>query len=365
MKIGIIGIRGIPNHHGGFEQFTEYLSEYLAKKRHKVYVYNSHKHPYQKPIWKGVNIIHKYDPEFKIGTAGQIIYDLHCIIDSRKRGFDIILQVGYTSSSLWYKLLPKKPIVVTNMDGLEWKRFKYPKIVQRFLKRAEKWAIKSSDYLVSDSIGIQKYIQEKYNKTSTYIAYGASFFKEEDASLLEQYNVKAYDYNLLIARMEPENNIETILDGAVLSSKKQKFLVIGKNSVNNFGKRLTLKYKNNHNIVFLGGIYNKNHLDNLRFFSNLYFHGHSVGGTNPSLIEAMASNALIAAQDNVFNKAILEENGLYFSNKEDIKKIIESTLKKEHLVKLDYNHRKIINQFSKQKINNDYLSLFKMVISLK
>ncbi len=365
MKIGIVGIRGVPNYHGGFEQFTESLSEFLVNEDNEVYVYNSHNHPYQKPIWKGVNIIHKYDPEFKIGTAGQFIYDLNCIIDARKRNFDIILQLGYTSSSLWYKFMPKKPIVITNMDGLEWKRSKYPKIVQKFLKRAEKWAVKSSDYLISDSIGIQKYLQDKYNKTSTYIAYGASLFTNEDKIILDKYKVKAYDYNILIARMEPENNIETILDGVTSSKKRRIFLVVGKNDVNDFGKRLTIKYKNNKNIVFLGGVYNQNHLDNLRYFSNLYFHGHSVGGTNPSLIEAMASNALVVANNNVFNKAILEENGLYFSNKDDVKKILENTSKKDHLLKLEGNHDKILNQFSKQKINKKYLNLFKEVLSEK
>lgn len=365
MKIGIIGIRGVPNYHGGFEQFAEYLSEYFVKQGHAVYVYNSHNHPFQETLWKGVNIIHKHDPEYRIGTVGQFVYDLNCILDSKKRNFDIILQLGYTSSSIWHKLMPKKSVIVTNMDGLEWKRSKYSPSVKRFLKIAERLAVQNSDHLIADSIGIQEHLQEKYNKTSTYIAYGATRFINEDVKILRQYNLEKENYNLLIARMEPENNIEVILDGVAQSANKMKFLVIGKNGVNEFGKRLTLKYRNNTNIIFLGGIYDQNHLNNLRYFSNLYFHGHSVGGTNPSLLEAMASKALILAHDNIFNRAILDQNGIYFFNEDDIQELLETTSKKDHILKIENNYNKINNEFSIEKINRQYLNLFNELLLLK
>ena len=107
MRIGIIGTRGIPNHYGGFEQFAEYLATDLVKKDCEVYVYNSSNHPYQEKTFKGVHIIHCNDPEEKMGTIGQFIYDMNCILDSRKRKLDIILQLGYTSSSIWSFLFPK------------------------------------------------------------------------------------------------------------------------------------------------------------------------------------------------------------------------------------------------------------------
>src|SRR5678815_4853342 len=103
MKIAILGTRGIPNSYGGFEQFAEYLSLGLTNKGHHVTVYNSHNHTYQENSWNGVNIVHCYDPEYLIGTAGQFVYDLNCILDCRKKDFDIILQLGYTSSSVWLK----------------------------------------------------------------------------------------------------------------------------------------------------------------------------------------------------------------------------------------------------------------------
>jgi len=361
LKIAILGTRGVPNYHGGFEQFAEYASVYFVSKGHEVVVYNSSTHPFKKNYFKGVEIVHCLDLEPKIGTAGQFIYDLNCILDARKQNFDIILQLGYTSSSIWSFLFPKKAIVVTNMDGLEWKRSKYSRPVQKFLKFAEKLAVRNSDYLVSDSIGIKKYLKEKYNADSIFIAYGAIIFDTPNDKILEEYNLVKYKYNMLIARIEPENNIETILDGVVLSKCEIPFLVIGKNNSNTFGKYLTQKYKNIKKIRFLGGIYNQYHLNNLRYYSNLYFHGHSVGGTNPSLLEAMASNALIIANDNLFNKSILKDNGLYFKTKADVKEAVDNITKEKNQNKLKINNNKIMNHFNYKKINNKYLSLFNKI----
>lgn len=352
MKIGIIGTRGIPNNHGGFEQFAEYLSRHLSNEGHEVFVYNSHSHPYQKKTWNGVNIIHKKDPEDKIGTVGQFIYDCNCILDSRKRKFDVILQLGYTSSSIWGWLLPGKSIIVTNMDGLEWKRSKYSKPVRYFLKIAEKLAIRSSDYLISDSVGIKSYIKNKYDIDSEFIPYGANIFNIPEKNIISEYGINALEYNMLIARLEPENNIETILDGVAKSGIKIPFLVVGKH-MTNFGEYLKNKYSQNSNIRFLGGIYNQNHLNNLRYYSNLYFHGHSVGGTNPSLLEAMASNALIVAHDNIFNKSILGKDAYYFKNSEDVCNLLGHSKSKNESI-LKNNTTKVTELYCWPKINHDY-----------
>ena len=357
MKIAIIGTRGIPNHYGGFEQFAEYLSLGLVGKGHDLWVYNSHLHPYQENNWKGVNIIHCKDMEDKLGTAGQFIYDLNCILDLRKRDFDIVLQLGYTSSSVWGSLLPKKPIIVTNMDGLEWMRSKFSKKVQYFLKKAEKWAINTSDYLVADSIGIQQHLKTNFNVDSTYIPYGAHVFNTPNKTVLNDYNLKEHNYHMLIARMEPENNIETILDGYDQSEDEKPFLVIGK-TTNGFGKYLEKKFIHNKNIQFLGGIYDIEILNNLRFYAGLYFHGHSVGGTNPSLLEAMSSGALIAAHNNIFNKSILETEAFYFSDSKEVSELISKGEKRARSEYVSKNIEKIETLYTWAKIIDDYENLF-------
>ena len=353
MKIAILGTRGIPNFHGGFEQFAEYLSVHLLKQGHQVIVYNSHNHPYSSSKWNEVDIIHKYDPEHLLGTAGQFIYDLNCILDARKRDFDVILQLGYTSSSIWGWLFPKKAIVITNMDGLEWKRSKYSKPVQKFLRIAEKLAIKTSQYLVADSIGIQEYLKFHHGADSEYIAYGADRYSPpKNDQNLDSFGVKGLQFNLIIARMEPENNIEVILESVVASESKTPLLVIGKINTK-FGRYLKNRYERYDQIRFLGGIYEKEKLNELRFWSNIYFHGHSVGGTNPSLLEAMAASCFIIAHDNVFNRSILKDNAYYFSGQDDLTLLLK--LSKENQQKLIENNRKeILEKYSWRLINTQY-----------
>ncbi|MCX7551332.1 DUF1972 domain-containing protein [Xanthomarina sp. F2636L] len=355
MRIGILGTRGIPNYHGGFEQFAEFFAVYAQQENHEIFVYNSHNHPYQEKKYKNVTIIHCYDPESKIGTAGQFIYDLICIKDARKRNFDIVLQLGYTSNSIWGKFLPNKSTIITNMDGLEWKRSKYSKKVQKFLMYAEKWAIKTSDYLISDSIGIQIYLKEKYQVKSKFIAYGANIFLPTSKKLITDFDLLTEQYYVLIARMEPENNIELILDGFIKSKSSRKFCVVGNMEATVFGRYLKDKYSNYSNIRFLGAIYDLDFLNHLRCYSLLYFHGHSVGGTNPSLLEAMGSRALIAAHNNVFNKAILEEDAFYFKTVNEISNLILTVKKDQNFNKIENNIEKIKVQYNWPIINKQYL----------
>ncbi len=358
MKIGIIGTRGIPNNYGGFEQFAEYLSLGLVKEGFDVWVYNSHNHSYQESEWKGVNIIHQFDPEHKVGTFGQFIYDLNCIRDSRKRNFDIILQLGYTSSSIWNFLLPAKSILVTNMDGLEWKRTKYNNATKSFLKYAEKLAYKKSDYLIADSLGIKKYLYQTYKVDSEYIPYGANSFTNPEEKYLKAYHLMPFEYDMILARLEPENNIETILDGHVLSGINRKICVVANNHTK-YGNYLKEKYKNNTAICFLGPIYDINILNNLRYYSNLYFHGHSVGGTNPSLLEAMASQALIVAHLNDFNSSILNKDAYYFTNPQEISTLLTSVSKTDvETQKIKANLTKIDSVFSWPKIIQTYKDFF-------
>src|ERR1700733_12147755 len=162
MKIGIIGTRGIPNQYGGFEQFAEKFSTKMVEKGHDVIVYTSHRHPYNESHYKNVQLVRCFDPEYLIGTAGQFIYDFNCIRNCRSQDFDIILQLGYTSSTIWSWLYPKSSILVTNMDGLEWTRAKYKKATQYFLPHAEKRGVHYSHYLIADSKGIQAYLLDKY-----------------------------------------------------------------------------------------------------------------------------------------------------------------------------------------------------------
>ncbi|QXV66394.1 DUF1972 domain-containing protein [Mucilaginibacter sp. 21P] len=364
MRIAIIGTRGIPNNYGGFEQCAEYLSVGLVRKGYDVTVYNSHNHPYQQKEWNGVEICHCYDPEYKLGTAGQFIYDLNCIKDARKKNFDVILQLGYTSSSVWGWMLPPQSVITTNMDGMEWNRAKYSKRAKAFLRMAERLAVLTSDHLIADSTEIQRYVKNKYGKEPVFIPYGATLFNDNNPAVLLEYRLRPYQYNMLIARMEPENSVETILDGYCLTESEHKFLVVG-NTNNAFGNYLVKKFKFNPNIIFSGSIFSGDKLNNLRFYSNLYFHGHTVGGTNPSLLEAMASNALICASDNVFNRAVLNENAWYFNTPADVAQYIDSIDKGSGAYNgmITNNRDRIENFYNIDNIVNSYANHFEQIVS--
>lgn len=354
LSIAILGTRGIPNYYGGFEHISEYVSAGLVKKGYSVTVYNSHNHPYTANSWNGVDIVHCYDPEYVIGTAGQFAYDFNCLMDARKRNFDVVLLMGYTSSSVWGHLYPPNSTIITNMDGLEWKRTKYSKPVQKFLKYAEKLAVKHSQYYISDSRVIRSYLQDKYNVDSRYIPYGADLFSEQEREQFDKSEVLKEDYFLLMARMEPENNIETILDGFNNSSSKKSFMVLG-DTGNRFGKFITHKFKNDDRIHFKGSNFDNSVVRALQNNSYLYFHGHSVGGTNPSLLEAMASEALIAAHNNPFNKSVLNSDAFYFDNAAEVRHLVENVQRHDtERAMVKNNLQKIQYQFNWDVVINDY-----------
>jgi glycosyltransferase involved in cell wall biosynthesis len=279
-------------------------------------VYNSHRHPYQEKKWNNVNIIHCTDWEYRFGTAGQFVYDRNCINDASKRNFNLLLHLGYTSDSVWHSRWPKDAVNMINMDGMEWQRKKYNQLTRRFLKRAEHLAAVYGDVLVADSTVIQAYLKNTYGKLSHYIPYPAEVFEKPDAKQLEKFQLQPQKYYMLMARMVPENNLEIIIRGYQLSRQTNPLLIIGDKS-NRFGKYLVSTY-NHQSVIYAGSIFDAELLNNLRYYSLHYFHGHSVGGTNPSLLEAMAGGCNIIAHDNVFNKSILGADADYFTNERQI-----------------------------------------------
>jgi glycosyltransferase involved in cell wall biosynthesis len=298
-----------------------------------------------------VKIIHCYDPEDRIGTVGQFVYDFNCILDSRKRNFDIILQLGYTSSSI-FNFLFKNSRIVTNMDGLEWKRSKYSKPVQVFLKYAEKLAVSYSDILIADSKGIKEYLDSKYNLNSKFIPYGADANQQFDLAHLNKFSLEPYRYDMLIARLEPENSVKEIIEGFAASTTSRNLVIVGSTSTN-LGQYLKNNIKDKR-LLYLEYISDINQLNSLRYYSNLYFHGHTVGGTNPSLLEAMASQALVCANDNVFNRSILGDDAHYFTSSKNVSELVNSLNKDEYSKFVSSNRNKIIETYNWESIIKQY-----------
>jgi glycosyltransferase involved in cell wall biosynthesis len=365
LNIGIIGTRGIPNRYGGFEQLAERLSAGLLQKGHRVTVYNSHRHPYQLSNYGGVVIVHCYDAEYRLGNIGQFIYDLNCIRDARKRKFDVLLFLGYTSSSLWGRWYPGDAVIISNMDGMEWKRKKYPKPVRRFLRHAEKWAVSHSDYLIADSPVMASYMQNKYGIECEIIAYGADTDFTPDKKIPEGYGLEPDCYFMIMARMEPENNIDTILEGFHGSKSDKRFVVLG-NTNNRYGSYIKRKYHMDARIHFTGAVFDTRVTHSLMAFCCIYFHGHSAGGTNPSLLEAMAAGACISAHDNDFNRAVLQADGLYFSSSRDVCDQVEMNHEADRKKTwIKNNGKKIRERYNWMKVVGQYDAFFSWCIEHK
>lgn len=362
MKIAILGTRGIPNNYGGFEQCAEYLSVGLVKRGHSVTVYSPEFHPYKENFYKGVKIVRKLSPENLVGTsASNFIYDYLCFKDAARKDFDIILELGLITSSLSIIFCKRRgKIVVTNLDGLEWKRAKWTKIVQRLTKQLEKYGVRNSNYLIADNSGIQDYIMKEYNREAEFIAYGAVDVSSPDINCLFRYGISNEGYILSIARLEPENNLELMFDAYISSNIKTPYYVVG-NHTTPYGDFLKDKYRNK-GIIFLGSIFNKKDLDSIRHYSKLYLHGHSVGGTNPSLLEAMTAKTLILAHTNKFNRSVLGSNAFYFKSSVELAELFKQDLESSKKEFTENNFKKIEKLYRWPFVIEKYESYFKKVL---
>ncbi|GHT43707.1 glycosyl transferase [Bacteroidia bacterium] len=369
MKIAIISTRGIPNNYGGFEQFAEHLSVGLVVRGHEVLVYSPHFHPYKENSYKGVKIKHIYSPEPWLGSSiGSFFYDFNSLRDAlKKEKIDIIYEAGYTSivpAFIWFNIKSiKSPVVVTNMDGLEYRRSKFNSWARKFIFWEERQAVKHSHHLIADNLGIRDYYKEKYGKDARYFAYGANIAPHYNSAHLREFHLSENNYYLVIARLEPENNIEMIIEGYLQSRQSPPLIIIGKTNTA-YGKWLQKKYAGNALIRFLGGIYDADKINALRRFSVAYFHGHSVGGTNPSLLEAMAAGCFVIAHDNPFNKAVLDTDALYFNSSDSIAQTLNHPVPDGAKAQfIENNLEKIRRNYSWEQLIEAYEAYFLSVLS--
>ena len=361
MKIAITGTRGIPNRYGGFEQFAQKLSIGLAARGHDVWVYNTRNHIYQKPVYRGVRIISKISPEGLLGPMANYLYDFVCLRDAIRRHADIILECGFASASPCYPYLNlKRTRLITHMDGMEWKRTKWGKYTRRIIRKSIVKTIRYSDALVCDHLEMFKFYAMNYGQQPEYIPFGADIIQAADRTVLEAMKLERGRYYLVTARLEPENNIRDIILGYLSAKLSEPLVVVGDYS-GKYGQRIHREFSEKEGIIFAGGIYHEESLDNLRHFCKALIHGHSVGGTNPSLLEAMAAGAWILAHDNPFNRYILEEDALYFNAMDDLAVILKKTNGgfSKSMEMIGNNREKIRTQYQWQDIISKYEALFR------
>ncbi len=310
----ILGIRGVPAQHGGFETFAEFLSKYLVAKGWRVTVYcqEEGKGPTYESEWEGVDRVHI--SVNNDGPLGTIIFDLKSVIHSLRHD-SVFLTLGYNTAifNLFHRLLSKRNVI--NMDGIEWKRQKWGVVAKSWFWLNERFGCWFGNHLVADHPSIADHLATRVSrKKITTIPYGAREIKEAEASVLEEYGLERDRYAILIARAEPENSILEVVSAFSKVDREEKLVVLGNYAPKENAYHRAVMDAASDNVVFLGAIYDADKVGALRFFARAYVHGHQVGGTNPSLVEALGAGNAVLAHDNKFNRWVAKDGALYFQD---------------------------------------------------
>jgi glycosyltransferase involved in cell wall biosynthesis len=313
-KIAIIGTVGLPANYGGFETLTEHLIEDLGQK-HAITVYCSgKKYPAseRKATYKGAKL--KYIPLDANGIQS-IPYDTLSILHALFFA-DVLLILGVAGAWVlpFVRWFTNKKIIIS-IDGIEWKRDKWNWLAKWYLFWAESLAVKYSHIDISDNEAIQDYTAARYGTLSRIIEYGADHTLKVRITnqATEKYPFLKLPYAFKVCRIEPENNVHLILEAFVFT-QKMPLVIVGNWAKSEYGRALKDQYSEQPGIHILDPIYDQQQLDLLRSNAALYVHGHSAGGTNPSLVEAMYLGLPILAYGVSYNKVTTEDNALYFND---------------------------------------------------
>ncbi|MFK7758073.1 MAG: DUF1972 domain-containing protein [Flavobacteriales bacterium] len=324
-KLAIIGTVGLPACYGGFETLAEHLVEHTSDD-YDITVYCSGK-KYSKAerrsTYKGARL--KFLP-FNANGVQSIIYDTVSIVHSLFKS-DVLLVLGVAGAWLFpfVRLFTSTKIIVS-IDGIEWKRDKWNKFAKWYLWWAEGLAVKYSHIDISDNESIQDYTAQRYGSLSQIIEYGAdhTLNVKPTAQDKKQYPFLKKSYAFKVCRIEPENNVHIILE-AFSEMPKYSLVIVGNWDKNEYGKELRKRFLEYSNIIMLDPIYNQSKLDVLRSNAMVYIHGHSAGGTNPSLVEAMYLGLPIIAFGVSYNRTTTAHRAIYFSTKKDLIHLVENT----------------------------------------
>ena len=323
-KVAIIGIQGVPANYGGFETLVENIIGENCSNGIEYTVFCSSKDmPTKITEHKGAKL--KYVC-FKANGVQSIPYDIVSMMRSIC-GYDTLLILGVSGCIFLpvFKLFCRKKIIV-NIDGLEYRRAKWKSWVKRFLKLSERAAIRFADIVITDNKGIQDYVKEEYGKETTLIAYGGDhalidITKEREAEILKNYGFEKEGYSMCVCRIEPENNCHMTLEAFKENNKKLVF--VGNWNRNDYSRKLKEEYSAYSNITLLNSIYDLEILYTLRKNAKYYVHGHSAGGTNPSLVEAMFFGRPILSFDVVYNRETTQNKAHYYKNAQELTALIE------------------------------------------
>lgn len=321
----ILGIRGVPATHGGFESFAEKLAPWMARSGWKVTVYcqGSETGRRYEDDWEGCRRIHI--PVKRSGPLGTVEFDIKSNFDALMQNA-VFLTLGYNTGFLSVIVRMKRNLNVINMDGIEWKRDKYSWPEQVYLWLNERMAALSGNVLVADHPEIASHHAEHAAKSKiVMIPYGSDQVQAADENRIVERGLVPGRFLTVIARPEPENSLLEIVQAFSRRERGVKLVVLGNYKRDNSYHAKVLEAASDE-VVFPGAIYEKEVLHALRLYSMAYVHGHRVGGTNPSLVEALGAGNAVIAHDNKFNRWVAGKAGVYFADEHALDQVFSEIL---------------------------------------
>lgn len=326
LRIAILGTRGIPASYGGFETFAEQLATRLVARGHQVTVYAEADSAGLPDTWhQGVRIRHIQRPRW--GAASVIAYDCRCLADAR-HDHDLLYMLGYGAAwACWWARKVWGQKVWLNVDGLEWARSKWSPLARAYLRVMEWVSSWAPTRVLADAQAIADRYRQIYphGVPCSFIAYGAPLVdaSAQNTDALAQWGLQPGQYVLVVARPEPENHVLEIIQGHARGTCAWPLVIVGDIKPVTAYQRTLLAHASER-VKLIGGVYDSALLGCLRLHAGCHVHGHSVGGTNPSLLEALACGNVVIAHDNPFNREVARSAALYFQSPQELAECLAS-----------------------------------------
>ncbi len=324
MRVALVGTRGAPARYGGFETCVEEVGARLADAGHQVVVYCRDPRDDSEPrraTYRGMTLVHL--PALSRRSLETLSHTSLSIGHLMAHPADAVLLFNAANSPLLPLLRARRLPVATHVDGLEWKRGKWGPVGRRYYRVAEALAVRWSDAIIADADGIRSYYAHEFGIAAELITYGAPSIHPRDPGRLAALGLAPRRYHLVVARFEPENHVDVVVQGYCASRATDPLVVVGSAP---YGEayRARVERDADDRVRFLGSVWDQTLLDELYANALTYQHGHSVGGTNPSLLRAIGAGAATDAYSVTFNREVLGDAGRYWDGPDDVRTLIEA-----------------------------------------
>lgn len=323
LSIAMIGTRGVPAAYGGFETAVEEVGARLVERGHRVTVYCRGGED-RRPTHRGMRLVHlPAVPQKHLETLSHTATStLHAVA---RKAPDAAFVFNAANSPLVPLLRGRGIPVALHMDGLEWKRSKWGSRGKAYYRWAEEFGVRWADALIADAPGIADYYRAEFGVPTELIRYGAPILEGAPTHGIQGLGLEPGGYHLVVARFEPENHVLEIVEGYRASDARLPLVVVGSAPyAAEYTQRIHAAADGDPRIRLLGGVYDQDLLDALYVHARTYVHGHSVGGTNPSLLRAMGAGTAVIAYDVNFNRETLGEQGWFFSDAAGLPRVLDA-----------------------------------------